>query len=239
MGQTESAYSKKLISSENIAIVRELCHGLFRLKSYEMKLLIATYNKGKLQEISAGLADVPLEILSLHDMDVNDADFVETGDSFRANSLLKANFYFNLTGLPTIADDSGLAVDALNGEPGIKSRRWPGHDATDDELMSMMLERLRDIPSDKRTAHFICALSFVNDPEHQYTTEHRTLGHVLNEPVLPVQQGVPWSSLFFADEVGKVYSQLTMQEKNKISHRGKALQKIKPFIIKHSYYAGQ
>lgn len=202
-----------------------------------MRLLIATYNKGKVHEISAGLRDVPLEIVSLHDIEAADTDFEETGDSFRANSLLKANFYYNATGIPTIADDSGLAVDALNGEPGIKSRRWPGHEATDGELLHMMLERLTGIPSERRTAHFICALSFVFDREHLYTAEHRTSGHLLDVPVLPIQEGVPWSSIFVADEVGKVYSQLTTEEKNNISHRGRALQKIKPFIIKHAVYA--
>jgi len=200
-----------------------------------MKILIATSNEGKLSEVQNALAGVNCETVGLRGFDIE--SFEETGATFRANSLLKAQYYHAQTGLPTIADDSGLSVDYLGGEPGVKSRRWPGYEASDAELLDMLLSKLRGVPMEQRSAQFICAISFIYDARNRYTTDHATKGVILEKPILPLKNGIPWSSLFLASEVGKVYAQLTPEEKNKVSHRGKAVEKIKPFIIKHLSHA--
>lgn len=201
-----------------------------------MKLLIATKNRGKINEITAALQDLPVEFVTLGTAPV-DSHYTEVGHDFLANALLKANYYYEQLKIPTLAEDSGLSVDYLGGEPGVKSRRWPGYEATDEQLMNLLLEKLSGVPRYLRRAHFISAVTFIFDPKNIYTTEHKVSGHILEKPIEPVQPDIPWSSLFFIEDLGKAFSQLSEIEKNEVSHRGGALKKIKPFIIKHVRYA--
>ncbi|MCD4760329.1 non-canonical purine NTP pyrophosphatase, partial [bacterium] len=109
------------------------------------KLLIATHNPGKFEEIKNRLSSLNVDIISLKDLNIKE-DFEETGDTFKANAKGKAEFYYNLSKVPTLADDSGLVVDALNGEPGVKSRNWLGYRGTDKEILNHLMERMKDVP---------------------------------------------------------------------------------------------
>src|SRR3989338_5585840 len=127
------------------------------------KLLIATTNKGKLKELSEFLSDLPAQLLSLKDVGITD-DVEEAGKTYEENSQLKALFYAKKSGLPAIADDGGLEIFALGGAPGVKSRRWLGYDATDEELINHMIKVSKNLPKDNRKASFrtVVALGLPN-----------------------------------------------------------------------------
>ena len=123
------------------------------------KLLVATKNQGKLREISNFVSDLELKIVSLRDIGIDD-DFEETGKTYKENSQNKAIFYAKKSGLPAIADDGGIEIDALNGAPGIKSRRWLGHEASDEELVEHMRRIAKELPKKNKKAYFRTIVSF-------------------------------------------------------------------------------
>lgn len=198
------------------------------------KLLIATTNPGKLLEIKKCLADLPLKLLSLTDLKINQKPS-ENCPTFLENAKHKAQFYGEISGLPTIADDGGLEIDILNGEPGVKSRRWiEGKDVTDEELISYTLQKLKGVPLEKRGAQLRTVLALVLPNGKIYTSEGKVRGMIAQKPHPGRIAGFPFRSLLFLPEIDKFYHKddLTPEENLKYNHRVRALQKFKRIITK-------
>lgn len=201
--------------------------------SVKKKLLIATKNPGKIAEIKSFLKDLPFEIISLKDAGINN-DVEETGKTYKANSRKKALFYAKLSGFPTISDDGGLEIKALNGAPGVKSRRWLGHEATDKELIKHMIKIAKELPDNNRTAYFKTVVTFAIPNGKYFQAEGKVRGEIAKKPLLKLLKGYPYRSFFFLPEINKFYheSQLLKKEERVYNHRYKALTKLKPIIIK-------
>lgn len=185
------------------------------------KLLIATHNPGKFKEISVHLLPLKLELVSLSDLGITE-DYAETAETYEENAIGKARFYYQLSGLATLADDSGLSIDALGGEPGVHSRNWPGHRGTDEELLSLLLDKMKDVATEKRTANFVTVVAYW-DGEKEIVTRGEESGLIADKQVCPIEEGFPYSSIFYPHGYDKVFSELSISDKNKISHRGRAL----------------
>ncbi len=192
------------------------------------KLLIATHNQAKLDEIQKFLKHLlpHLEIVSLKDLAITDEP-EETGKTFTENAKLKAEFYARLTGLPSIADDGGLLIDALHGEPGIHSSRWLGRPATAQELIDYCLLRMKDVPDDKRTARFETCLYFYNPGDKKNSCKKGTVeGTIAKKAHKNVLYGYQYRSVFIVTQFGKYYLDLTPEEHAQINHRLAALKQL-------------
>jgi XTP/dITP diphosphohydrolase len=194
-----------------------------------MKLVLATKNSGKVVEfrrILEELGAANLEVVGLDSFpDIGDIE--ETGTTFEENSLLKARTISKLTGLPALADDSGICVDALNGAPGLYSARYSGNgDAANNRKL---LDALKDVPDEKRTAYFICVAAFVRPDGFEKVEEGRFYGKILHEVV--GSGGFGYDPLFQPDGLNCSSAELSAEEKDAISHRGKAMRAIAPYII--------
>ena len=185
-------------------------------------LLIATRNAGKLEEISRLIAGTPIQTVSLADVGV-DREVDETGETFEANSTLKASTYARLSGLPTLADDSGLEVDALGGEPGVRSSRYAGDDATDADRVAFLLGRLQNEGRGPWRARFRCVIAIAwrhDDVElHAGVCE----GMVIDTP--RGSKGFGYDPVFLIPDLGRTMAELSSVEKNRVSHRGMAVRK--------------
>ncbi len=186
------------------------------------QLLIATQNQGKVREYRDLLAVLPFDILSLADIGI-DADVEETGETFAENAILKARTYARLSGLLTWADDSGLAVDALDGWPGVHSARHAGPDATDADRIDILLQRLADTPPEQRTAAFHCVVAIATPDGRVWTTDGQCSGVIIDEPA--GAGGFGYDPVFFVPDLDQTFAQLTSAQKNAISHRGIASRK--------------
>lgn len=190
------------------------------------KIVLATGNAGKLKELRTLLADQPFEILSQKDLDVSDAD--ETGLSFIENAILKARHAARLTGLPALADDSGLCVDALGGAPGIYSARYAGMGVTDADNNRKLLETLRPYRGAlPLAARFVCVLALVRhaDDPLPLICQGEWEGEILDAP--QGDQGFGYDPLFWVSSDGMSSAELPRERKNMLSHRGQALVQLK------------
>jgi XTP/dITP diphosphohydrolase len=197
------------------------------------KILVATTNPGKIAELRAML-DFDVELLSLSDFE-EVSEIKEDGQTFIENACKKAIGYAKATGLWTIADDSGLEVDALGGEPGVKSARFSGEKTINDDgtlidhrNIAKVLELLKGVPEEKRTARFFCCLCLANPEEILIETEGTLKGLITNKEI--GKNGFGYDPIFFVPDLNKTVAQLTAEEKNAISHRGKAIRKLKPIL---------
>lgn len=201
-----------------------------------LKLLIATTNPGKLGEIRRFLGDLPIELIGLKDVGITDV-VEETGKTFEQNAILKAKYYCQKSGLPTLADDGGFEIDALGGEPGVKSHRWIHQDRedTDEELIAYTLEKMRGLPRARRGAQLRLVLALVFPDGRQYTVEEKTRGIVAQKPSEHRTKGFPYRSLLFLPEIGKYYDHdlLTPEETETFNHRKRALDRLKPVILQY------
>lgn len=196
------------------------------------KLLIATTNPGKFNEFQIIINElVPaLRLVSLKDLNIKNK-IEETGLTFKENAAKKAKFYCTLAGLPTLADDAGLEIDWLGGEPGVLSRRWPGYEATDEELIEMTLKKLQGVPKEKRGAQFRAVIAIALPKEKKVNFFEGILRGFITEDIkTPVIPGFPFRSIFFLPEKGKVLAQLTPEEEAAVSHRQIALREAKPIL---------
>ncbi|PRX28915.1 XTP/dITP diphosphohydrolase [Orenia metallireducens] len=194
-----------------------------------MKLFLATGNQHKIEEMKKILADTDIEILSKNDIETM-PEVIEDQDTFIGNSLKKAREIAEYIGMATIADDSGLVVQALNGQPGVYSARFAGENATDQENNQKLLELLKDIPLAEREAYFICAMAFVSTEGKEYTVTGKCHGHITFKA--QGEEGFGYDPLFIPKGYKKSFAQLGSEVKNKISHRAKALDKMKDYLIK-------
>lgn len=192
------------------------------------ELLLATKNPGKYKEILEALEGLPFKFIFLRDLDIEDSDFVEDGDSFSANAHKKASYYFKKTGLLTLGEDSGILVDALEGELGVKTRRWgAGELASDDGWIAHFMDRMAGEAN--RAASFVCAAAVVG-ASVLAEFEGETAGLITKELQAPITSGIPLSSCFLPGGMDKVYAALSVEEKNRVSHRGKAMSMVKEFL---------
>ncbi len=195
------------------------------------KLVLATRNQGKITEfrrILDELAPGQIELIGVDQFpDLVDVD--ETGSTFEENSLLKSRYTCDATGLPSIADDSGLCVDFLNGDPGIFSARWAGNHGNDQANIEKLLEQLKEVPDNKRTAHFTCVASLVMPDGREQVAEGRFEGHILHAPV--GENGFGYDPIFQPLGLTISSAQMSAQEKDLVSHRGKSLRAIAPHVI--------
>lgn len=197
------------------------------------KLLIATTNPGKFAEIFRFLGGLPIKLVSLKDVGISDV-VEETGSTFEENAIIKAKYYMQKSGLPTLADDGGFEIDALGGEPGVKSHRWIHGDRedTDEELIQYTLEKLKNIPLARRGAQLRLVLALALSKGRVITAEESTRGVVAEQASEHRTSGFPYRSLLFLSEIGKYYDHdlLTPEETERFNHRKRALDRLKPIL---------
>ena len=197
------------------------------------KVFVASRNAKKIAEMERILAPlIPgVRVLGLDDVDFYEEP-VEDAATFEGNALLKARAGFAATGLPSVSDDSGLCVDALNGMPGVLSARWSGQPKSDARNNELLLDQLHDVPDERRGAYFTCSIAFVfgDGPEGEVVVEGRMDGRVIRE--LRGAGGFGYDVLFVADDTpdGRTSAELSVAEKDAISHRGKAMRELGPRI---------
>ena len=181
-----------------------------------MKILIATKNPGKAGEIKEFLGN-GFELVSLTDFP-DSPDTEETGETFEENALLKARTYFEWSGISSVADDGGLEIDYLNGEPGVKSRRWPGYEATDEELIEMALKKLEGVPQENRTARLRTVGTYY-DGKNTLSQTASVEGYIVEDYCGHCEKGYPFRSIFRIPQFNKLYKDLTHEEHEQINHR--------------------
>ena len=192
------------------------------------QLLIATTNQGKLKEYRAMLDGLPFKLLSLEDAGIT-LDVEETGETFEENAILKAKTYAALAGMLTLADDSGLEVDALGGEPGVRSARYAGEGATSRQRNELLLRNLAAKDGADRSARFRCVIAVASpDGGRVRTVEGACEGTIAYE--MKGETGFGYDPLFIVPEYGAHMAELTMEQKNHISHRGRAIERAKPLL---------
>jgi XTP/dITP diphosphohydrolase len=201
-----------------------------------MRIFLASANAKKVAEMHRILAEhVPdIEVLGIGDVE-GYVEPVEDQPTFEGNALLKARAGVAATGLPSIADDSGLCVDALNGMPGVLSARWSGRDKSDARNNELLLEHLDDVPDERRGAHFACAIAWVRPDGSEHVVEGRMDGHIIREQ--RGSGGFGYDVVFVArehetagDGLGLTSAELPPGEKDRISHRGRALRELAPYV---------
>jgi XTP/dITP diphosphohydrolase len=197
-----------------------------------MKLLIATTNPGKVKEISAilaaeGLRELGLDIMSLSDLpEIESPD--ETGSTFAENALIKARYYYAETGLSTLADDSGLEVEALDGRPGVRSARYAGESATDADRIAKLLQEIEFVPQEERGARFVCAAALV------WPGGEKTFLGDVSGVIVEASRGsggFGYDPVFYYQLLGKTFGEMTPDEKSRVSHRGKAFRGLARWLV--------
>ena len=186
-----------------------------------MKVVLASKNKHKLEEISKITEKFDMELVLESELGV-DIDVEETGSTFEENSYLKAEAVMKATGLPALADDSGIAVDALNGEPGIYSARYGFDESLDDRgRLNLLLKNTENVPDDKRQAKFICVITLVTPQGQTIQARGEVHGMLLRAPA--GENGFGYDPIFYYPPFGKSLAQVSPEEKNRVSHRANAL----------------
>lgn len=190
-------------------------------------MLLATRNRPKLAELRRILADTEFELVGLDDLPAYD-EVPETGATFAENALAKACEGVRHTGLPTVADDSGLAVDALGGMPGVLSARWAGRHGDDLANLQLVLDQLADVPAERRGAAFVCAAAMVTPAGVERVVEGRMRGAVIDRP--RGEGGFGYDPIFLADGQTRTNAELSPADKDAISHRGRAFRALAPVL---------
>lgn len=189
------------------------------------QIILATNNQNKLREISQMLSPLGIQVLSQSQAGVQ-LDVEETGTSFAENAELKARAFYEKTGMPVLADDSGLAVDALNGAPGVYSHRYAGEHATDADRCAKLLEELSGVPEAQRTARFLCAMCYIDPTGTAHSFLGKVEGTIGTEP--EGENGFGYDPVFRYQ--GKSFAVLTAEEKNAVSHRADALRQVYDYL---------
>lgn len=194
------------------------------------RIVFATGNAGKMKEVRMILADLGVEVASMKDAGIS-IDIVEDGSTYEENALIKARAVAAATDDIVLADDSGLEIDSLNGEPGVYSARYLGEDTPYSVKNANLIERLQGVPDEKRTARFVCAIAAVLPDGRELTTRAAIEGRIGYEE--KGEGGFGYDPIFYVPELHKTTAELTGEEKNLVSHRGKALQLMKEELKKN------
>lgn len=192
-----------------------------------MKIVAATNNKGKVKEIKSILGEIGLEVVSQGEIGL-DLDVEETGTTFEENALLKARAAAQASGMSALADDSGLCVDALDGAPGVYSARYAGEGATDAMLIEKLLTVMSGVPEEKRGAQFVSVVALVTPEGKEFTARGSADGFITESPC--GSGGFGYDPVFFSSELKKTYAQMSDAEKNRVSHRYRALMELKKIL---------
>jgi XTP/dITP diphosphohydrolase len=192
-----------------------------------MKIILATHNRDKEKELQKSLEGLNVKICSLFDFP-NIGEIEETGTTLLENSLLKARTVFDITGIPTIADDTGLEVDYLDGAPGVYSARYAGNNVSYQDNVDKLLIELDGVPHERRTARFRTVVTYIDKNEELWTEGY--IDGIISETIIG-DRGFGYDPVFFVPHKGKTFAELSSDEKNKISHRGIALQKLRKILI--------
>jgi XTP/dITP diphosphohydrolase len=193
------------------------------------RLVLATANQAKLAELTRILEAGHVDVELVSQASFPDApDVRETGATFADNALLKARAMATFTGLPAVADDSGLCVDALNDMPGVLSARWSGRHGDDEANLRLVLGQLADVPDERRGAHFACTAALVLPSGREHVTEGIVRGRLIHEP--RGHNGFGYDPIFVPDSAEVTTAEMSAPDKDRISHRGKALRAIAPVI---------
>ncbi len=194
-----------------------------------MKLVLATNNQDKVKEMKNLLDDLGIEILTSKDFD-NFPDIEETGETLEDNAILKSEGIFKFTDLPSLADDSGLEVDALDGAPGVYSSRFAGEDCTYLDNNNKLLKELTGVPEEKRTARFRCVISITFGDGNTKLVDGAAEG-IITEEKAEFTHGFGYDPVFFYPPLDKTFAEVTLDEKNAVSHRGLALKKARTVLV--------
>lgn len=194
-----------------------------------MQIVIASRNKKKIEELKRILQGLPIEILSIDDFP-NLEEVIEDGNSFEENALKKARYVHQTTGLPALADDSGLEVESLGGKPGIFSARYAGDNATDQDNVNKLLIEMKELPEDKRKARFVCCIAFVSSKGEEKVFWGYAKGKITREP--RGKLGFGYDPVFIPEGYKLTFAELPPEEKDRLSHRRKALDKLKKYLVK-------
>ena len=192
-----------------------------------MKIVFATKNEGKVREITEMLASTDIELVSLNHFQ-SLPEIVEDGKTYLDNALKKAKIISEFTGETVLADDSGLEVEALGGEPGVYSARYAGEGASDEENNDKLLSKLKEVPPQKRNASFICALALYGRNGQCQAFEAKWQGQIIDER--RGTNGFGYDPIFFWPQMNKTAAELTPEIKNRVSHRGQAFAKLKSYL---------
>ena len=194
-----------------------------------LDLLLASQNPGKLKEMRQLVDGLPFRVVGPRELGIEDAP-EETGDTFVANATLKALHYARRSGLLTVADDSGLSVDALGGEPGLYSSRFGGEAASDLERDLLLLEKLRDVPWERRGARFTSAVVAAQADQVLFTAQEEVAGFVAFE--MRGANGFGYDPLFYYPPFGRTFGESAREDKDRVSHRGKAFARLRAFLAR-------
>ena len=188
-------------------------------------IVLATNNQNKVREISEKLHEFDINVISQSEAGC-DIDVEETGTTFEENAILKAEAIYKVLGKPVIADDSGLEIDALNGEPGVYSKRYAGPNATDDNRIDKILDLLKDVEESKRTARFKCTICYIDEDGIKHIFVGISEGKIADKRYGNNNFG--YDPIFIYE--GKTFAEISREEKNKISHRGRAVNQLVEFL---------
>ena len=191
-----------------------------------MKIILATHNKDKRKEMMAALIDLNVKILSLEDFSLV-GEIIEDGKSLVENAKIKAQAVFDITGIPAISDDTGLSVDALNGAPGVYSARYAGENATYTDNVEKLVDEMKNIPSENRGAQFQTVMVYI-DKDTELIADGVVKGQITDTS--KGVGGFGYDPVFYIPEKEKTFAEMTIQEKNQISHRGIALRNLKGIL---------
>ncbi|MFZ1323228.1 MAG: RdgB/HAM1 family non-canonical purine NTP pyrophosphatase [Ignavibacteria bacterium] len=195
------------------------------------KILIASGNSHKINEISSIVSDIPnLEMTTLNNFGIS-LEVEENGSTLEGNALIKAKAVYNLLEMPVISDDTGLFTNSLNGEPGIYSARYAGNNATYEDNCNKLLDNLKEINDDKLQAEFKCCICLLINLNEYYFFEGICRGKICRSP--KGENGFGYDPVFLPDGFEKTFAELNEEEKNVISHRGRALEKLKEFLVNY------
>lgn len=186
-----------------------------------MEVIAATKNKGKIKEMQEILSPLDIKIISQQEIGM-ELDIEETGDTFAKNALIKARAVAMVCDSPVLADDSGICVDALGGAPGVRSARYAGEGASDEDKINKMLKEIGD--NENRNAKFVTSVAFIFPDGREITAEGEVKGHITKEP--HGNNGFGYDPIFFSEELGKTFAESSDEEKNSVSHRGRALRNL-------------
>lgn len=197
------------------------------------RILIGTNNPAKISTFQMLLSEAGYEVITPKQLGIFD-EVEETGKTFKENALLKAQFFFDKSGLPTIADDGGIEIDALDGAPGVYSHRWAGEPPTgisiDQHLVDFTLQKLTNVPRGKRTARIIGILCLIQPNEKPIFSTASIEGYITTEQQAPIQVGFPYRSIFFCPQLGKLLALATPEELKKIDHRRESIGNLLPYL---------
>ncbi len=190
------------------------------------EIVLATNNAHKLQEVRQILSPHKIVVYGLNDLNLKPEDVEENADNYYGNALIKAKSVQKLTTMPIIADDSGLEIEAMDNQPGLKSARFASMHGGHDKAIQVILNHLKDKPN--RNARFVCDIVLLNVEDQPLLFEGIVPGHIAEKPY--GEGGFGYDPIFIADELNKTYAEMSQEEKNKVSHRGKALKKLLTYL---------